>query len=414
MKNFVENKTLVFFIKFFIVILILIAIFVFYDDILNLFIKKDNENVENFNSLDVNNTGNSVNTVSEEISPVNFNLVATGDILCHNTQYFDAYDSSTGTYDFNYVFDDVVKYIEPADIAISSLETSFAGSDIGYSNYPRFNSPDSLITAIKNIGVDVISTAGNHCLDYGFSGLSRTIDVLDSNGLSHLGTYKSQEEQSKILYKDIDGVKIAFLNYTYGTNGIPVPSGKDFCVNLIDKDLMSYQINLAKDENADVIIACMHWGTEYSTVQNSEQEELADFLFKSGVDIIIGNHPHVAEPMEKRSVTLEDGTVKDCFVIYALGNFTADQNYANTRSSVILNLDLTFEDDVLNINSATYTPIYIYENPNVRYHKFKLIDMEDAILKYKSSKDTSIGQSLYNTLKSELKNITKIVGDEIY
>ena len=414
MKNFVENKILVFFIKFFIVILILIAIFVFYDDILNLFIKKDNENVENFNSLDVNNTGNSVNTVSEEISPVNFNLVATGDILCHNTQYFDAYDSSTGTYDFNYVFDDVVKYIEPADIAISSLETSFAGSDVGYSNYPRFNSPDSLITAIKNIGVDVISTAGNHCLDYGFSGLSRTIDVLDSNGLSHLGTYKSQEEQSKILYKDIDGVKIAFLNYTYGTNGIPVPSGKDFCVNLIDKDLMSYQINLAKDENADVIIACMHWGTEYSTVQNSEQEELADFLFKSGVDIIIGNHPHVAEPMEKRSVTLEDGTVKDCFVIYALGNFTADQNYANTRSSVILNLDLTFEDDVLNINSATYTPIYIYENPNVRYHKFKLIDMEDAISKYESSKDTSIGQSLYNTLKFELNNITKIVGDEIY
>ena len=414
MKNFVENKTFGFFIKFFIVILSLIAIFVFYDDILNLFIKKDNENVENFNSLDVNNTGNSVNTVSEEISPVNFNLVATGDILCHNTQYFDAYDSSTGTYDFNYVFDDVVKYIEPADIAISSLETSFAGSDVGYSNYPRFNSPDSLITAIKNIGVDVISTAGNHCLDYGFSGLSRTIDVLDSNGLSHLGTYKSQEEQSKILYKDIDGVKIAFLNYTYGTNGIPVPSGKDFCVNLIDKDLMSYQINLAKDENADVIIACMHWGTEYSTVQNSEQEELADFLFKSGVDIIIGNHPHVAEPMEKRSVTLEDGTVKDCFVIYALGNFTADQNYANTRSSVILNLDLTFEDDVLNINSATYTPIYIYENPNVRYHKFKLIDMEDAISKYESSKDTSIGQSLYNTLKFELNNITKIVGDEIY
>ena len=330
MKNFVKNKNFGFFVKFFIIILILIAVFVFYDDILNLFLKKGNENVENFNFLDVNNTGNSVNTVSEEISPVNFNLVATGDILCHNTQYFDAYDSSTGTYDFNYVFDDVVKYIEPADIAISSLETSFAGSDVGYSNYPRFNSPDSLITAVKNIGVDIISTSGNHCLDYGFSGLSRTIDVLDSNGLSHLGTYKSKEEQSKILYKDIDGVKIAFLNYTYGTNGIPVPSDKDFCVNLIDKDLMSSQINLAKSENADVIIACMHWGTEYSTVQNSEQEDLADFLFESGVDIIIGNHPHVAEPMEKRSVTLEDGTVKDCFVIYALGNFTADQNYDNT------------------------------------------------------------------------------------
>ena len=416
-----KNSKFLFILKIVLIVFIIALIFIFYDDFLHLFKNSDNvNNIKNnqdnsfINDSNLSQVNDSSNSENSKLSDVNFNLVATGDILCHNTQYFDAYNSSTGEYDFNYVFENVVKYIEPADIAISSLETTFAGQDRGYSNYPTFNSPDSLITAVKNAGVDIISTAGNHCLDYGFSGLSRTIDILNENGLEHLGTYKSEEEQNSILYKNIENVKIAFLNYTYGTNGIPIPEGKEFCVNLIDKDLISSQIAKAKNEGADVIVACMHWGTEYLTTQNDEQEELADFLFKNGVDIIIGNHPHVAEPMEKRSVTLEDGTVKDCFVIYALGNFTADQNYANTRSSVILNLDLTFENDTLNINSATYTPVYIYKNPNVRYHKFKLIDMEDAILKYESSEDTSIGQSLYNTLKSELNSITKIVGDEIY
>ena len=416
-----KNSKFLFILKIVLIVFIIALIFIFYDDFLHLFKNSDNvNNIENnqdnsfINDSNLSQLDSSSNSEENKLSDVNFSLVATGDILCHNTQYFDAYNSSTGEYDFNYVFENVVKYIEPADIAISSLETTFAGQDRGYSNYPTFNSPDSLITAVKNAGVDIISTAGNHCLDYGFSGLSRTIDVLNENGLEHLGTYKSEEEQNSILYKNIENVKIAFLNYTYGTNGIPIPEGKEFCVNLIDKDLISSQIAKAKNEGADVIVACMHWGTEYLTTQNDEQEELADFLFKNGVDIIIGNHPHVAEPMEKRTVTLEDGTEKDCFVIYALGNFTADQNYANTRSSVILNLDLNYtSDEKLVINSATYTPIYIYENPNVSYHKFKLIDMEDAIYKYESSQDTSIGSSLYNTLKKELSTITGIVGSEI-
>ena len=138
---------------------------------------------------------------------------------------------------------------------------------------------EDLATSLKKIGVDVISLAGNHALDYGYSGLCRTIDVLDKADISHLGTYKTAEDQEKILIKYVKGVKIAFINYTYGTNGIPVPSDKKYCVNLIDKDLMLKQINQAKSENVDMIVACMHWGTEYQTKQNSEQEELADFLF---------------------------------------------------------------------------------------------------------------------------------------
>ena len=352
-------------------------------------------------------------TVEEKIEPINFTMTAIGDTLCHNTQYWDAYNSSTKQYDFSYVYDDIKDYTSSADITIGSLETTFAGEDRGYSNYPVFNSPDSLATGLKDIGVDVISLAGNHALDYGYSGICRTIDVLDNVGISHLGTYKSAEDQDKILIKDVKGVKIAFINYTYGTNGIPVPSDKPYCLNLIDKDLISKQIKQAKEQNVDMIVACMHWGTEYKTSANDEQKELADFLFKSGVDIILGNHPHVIEPMEKKTITLDDGSTKDVFVVYALGNFTADQRAEITRDSAILNLDITKDSDgKILINKVSYVPIYMYKNSASKVHKFKILDIEKSIANYDSG-DTSIGSSVYSNLKVQLQKIRDILGDEI-
>ena len=352
-------------------------------------------------------------TVEEKVEPINFTMTAIGDTLCHNTQYWDAYNSSTKQYDFSYVYDDIKDYTSSADITIGSLETTFAGEDRGYSNYPVFNSPDSLATGLKDIGVDVISLAGNHALDYCYSGICRTIDVLDNVGISHLGTYKSAEDQDKILIKDVKGVKIAFINYTYGTNGIPVPSDKPYCLNLIDKDLISKQIKQAKEQNVDMIVACMHWGTEYKTSANDEQKELADFLFKSGVDIILGNHPHVLEPMEKKTITLDDGSTKDVFVVYALGNFTADQRAEITRDSAILNLDITKDSDgKILINKVSYVPIYMYKNSASKVHKFKILDIEKSIANYDSG-DTSIGSSVYSNLKVQLQKIRDILGDEI-
>ena len=340
-------------------------------------------------------------------------MTAIGDIMCHNTQYWDAYNKSTDEYDFSYVFDDIKDYTLSPDITVANLETSFAGKDRGYSNYPTFNSPDSLAKAVADIGVDVISTAGNHCLDMGFSGLSRTIDVLDSYGISHLGTYKSEEAQKEILFKTVKGIKIAFIDYTYGTNGIPVPKGKDFCVNLINRDLIKSQIDKAKSEEADIIVACMHWGTEYRTTANDEQIDLADFLFQNGVDIILGNHPHTLEPMEKRTVTLSDGSSKDCFVIYALGNFICDQNAENTRNSIILNLNLSFDSDKkLSFDSISYVPIYMYKNPNVSSHKFKLLNIEKTIARFDAGLDTSIGKAKYEYLKVQLQKIKSILGDK--
>lgn len=357
-------------------------------------------------------SSNNVQENQKEETDTTFTLTAIGDVMCHNTQYMDAYDSDTGTYDFSYVFDNISSYTKTADICIGNLETSFAGEDRGYSNYPTFNSPDSLADSLKSIGVDVLSTAGNHALDMGFSGLSRTIDVLDKADISHLGTYKTQEDQDKVLIKYVKGVKIAFIDYTYGTNGISVPSDKKFCINLIDKDLIKKHIETAKNQNADMIVACMHWGTEYQTKQNSEQEELADFLFQNGVNVIIGNHPHVIQPMEKRTVTLEDGSTRDGFVVYALGNFICDQNAVNTRDSIILNLKITkHTDGSITIDNYDYVPIYMYKDTSVSKHKMKILDINKTIYNYENNLDDSITEKIYNLMKTELGRIKKILSD---
>lgn len=395
--------------KLLLILFIILLIFIIF--IFNKYNKNANTNTEN-NSAET--TLSNKNTKQDTAEPITFTLTSLGDTLCHNTQYWDAYNSKTDEYDFSYVYEDIKNYTLSSDITIGSLETTFAGKEKGYSNYPTFNTPDSLATALKDIGVDVVSLAGNHALDYGYTGLCRTIDVFNNIGLSHLGTYKTAEDQEKILIKDVEGVKIAFINYTYGTNGIPLPSGKEFCVNLIDKDFIKKQINQAKEQNVDMIVACMHWGTEYRTTANSEQKDLANFLFENGVDVILGNHPHVLEPMEKKTITLQDGTTKDVFVVYALGNFTADQRDEITRDSAILNLTITKNSDgKISIDKVNYVPIYMYKNTNVSTHKFKILDIEKTIKDYEEGKNTSINSTVYNNLKKQLEKIKSILGDEL-
>ena len=404
------NKILISTISILFIALAFVAIFYYFknrNDYQNL-VSSYKQEIENEEKA---NEENKTNNNSEETpTDTTFTLTAIGDIMCHNTQYLDAYNDETGEYDFSYVFDDISLYTKTADICVGNLETTFAGEDVGYSSYPTFNTPDSLAYELKDIGVDVLSTAGNHALDKGFNGLSRTIDVLNDADISHLGTYKSKEEQDKTLIKYVKGIKIAFVNFTYGTNGIPIPSDKPYCVNLIDKNLMKEQIDRAKEEEPNIIIACMHWGTEYKTTPSSTQEQLADFLFKNGVDIILGTHPHVLEPMEKRTVTLDDGSTKDGFVIYSLGNFIADQNAEYTRDSIILNIDITkHTDGKITIDNYEYVPIYMYKDTSKKKQKMKLLDINKNIYNYENYLDDTISESLYNTLKSELSKIQKIL-----
>lgn len=342
------------------------------------------------------------------------NMAFTGDIMCHNTIYNDALNKQSNTYDFSYIFEDIKYNIQTADIAVGNLETTFAGSDKGYSSYPAFNTPESLAYTLKKIGFDVLSTANNHCYDSGYVGIESTINYLDEADISHTGTYKSEEDQNKILIKNVKGINIAFLSFTYGTNGINVPTDKSYSVNLIDKDLISKQLALAKEQNPDMICVSMHWGIEYQTTPNSEQKELADFLFQNGADIIIGNHPHVLQNMEKRDIVLEDGTHKDGFIVYSLGNFLADQNKNYTRDSAILNLNITKDqDNKMKINSATYTPTYIYKDTSKQTNKFKILNLKNTIDSYEAGYSPNLNKTTYNTFKTELNNIKNILGEEI-
>ena len=353
---------------------------------------------------------------SSKPEPITIHISAVGDTMCHLTNIKNAYDSSSKDYDFSNVFKNIRKYTENADITIGNLETTFAGSSRGYTGYPTFNAPEILGQNLKDIGVDVLTTANNHCMDKGISGLVSTLNFLDNYGIAHTGTSRSEDEQNTILIKDVNGIKIAFLSYTYGTNGITVPSDKTYSVNLIDKDLIKKHIASAKEQNVDVICVSMHWGIEYKLKPNSTQEELSDFLFENGVDIILGSHPHVLEPMKKRTITLNDGTTKDGFVIYSLGNFVSGQVYANTKSTVILDIQITKNSEgKISIDSVNYTPIYLYDNGagSKSRTRYTLIDIKQALKAYESGNDNSISKSLYNTLKDELNNITKTVGNEI-
>ena len=353
-------------------------------------------------------TGNN-ETVEPVKEDINIKMTVIGDIMCHNSQYKDAYDGST--YDFSYVFDDIKDYISSADIAVGNLETTFAGKERGYSNYPRFNSPEQLAYNLKDMGIDVLCTANNHSMDTNYSGVVSTLDFLDDAGISHMGTSRTAEEQNQILVKDVNGIKIAFLAFTYGTNGIPVPSANSYCVNLIDKDLILKQLELAKAQEPDLICVNMHWGLEYQNVQNSDQEDWADFLFENGVDVILGSHPHVLQPMEKRTVTLEDGTTKDCFVIYSLGNFISGQTKKNTRTSIILNISFIKDGETgkTTIGDVSYVPIYMYKSSSGSTKRYKLLDMTSSIAEYENGSDTSIGQSTYSTLKSELTRVNEMM-----
>lgn len=357
-----------------------------------------------------------ITEISSKPEPITIHMSAFGDTMCHLTNIKNAYDSSSKNYDFSNVFKNIRKYTENADITIGNLETTFAGNSRGYTGYPTFNAPEILGQNLKDIGVDVLTTANNHCMDKGNSGLVSTLNFLDNYGIAHTGTARNENEQNTILIKDVNGIKIAFLSYTYGTNGITIPSDKPYSVNLIDKELIKKHIASAKEQNVDVICVSMHWGIEYKLKPNSTQKELANFLFDNGVDIILGSHPHVLEPMEKRTITLNDDTTKDGFVIYSLGNFVSGQIYANTKSTVILDIQITKNSEgKISIDSVKYTPVYLYDKgaTSKSRTRYTLIDINQAIKDYESGKDNSISKTLYDTSKDELSNITKTVGNEI-
>lgn len=282
-------------------------------------------------------------------------LAVVGDIMVHDYQYNEAYDPATGEYDFMHNFQDVKKYFEGYDLVMGNLELTFGGTDRPYASFPCFNTPDSFLDAVKDAGFNLLTTANNHSMDTGKAGVIRTLDKLDEYGIEHFGTYRSQQERDTILYKDVNGIRFAFLSYTYGTNGIPVP--EDYLVNIIDDDVMVSDIREAR-KNADVVVVMPHMGNEYETYPRDIFVEWADMMFEAGADIVLASHPHVLQKMEYRTIDHGNGA-HDGFIIYSLGNFISSQTTPPRNASIILHLTVEqIADEAPNVKEVSFVPIW--------------------------------------------------------
>ena len=267
------------------------------------------ENTENIESTE------DIETVTE---PDTMQIVMIGDMLMHE-KIIDSGLKEDGTYNFDHLFANVKDTIEAADLAIVNQETIMGGPDFGYSGYPSFNSPYALAEAEEKAGFDLLLFATNHAIDKGGKGVENCMAYLDENHpeLDYVGINHSQQEQNEDIYVyEANHIKVAVLNYTYGTNGIPLPEGKPYLVNLLDEEKIRADIQKA-EEIADFTIVCPHWGTEYNLGTDSSQEEWVEIFLEEGVDLVLGAHPHVIEPVEW--ITDENGN--EMLVYYSLGNF---------------------------------------------------------------------------------------------
>ena len=276
-------------------------------------------------------------------------LLFVGDIMQHDSNIAAAYNPITSKYDYSACFEYVSPIIKSADLAIGNLELTLAGKP--YKGYPQFSAPNELAYELKRIGFDVLVTANNHSVDRGKKGIERTIDVLDTLSMLHTGTFKDSAKRAMTypLIIEKNGFRLSLLNYTYGTNGIPIP--RPSIVNLIDTVQIKKDIEKAKGQHSDAIIAFFHWGDEYQSLPNKEQKRLTNLCFREGVKLVIGSHPHVLQPMEWKNE-------KDQFVVYSLGNFISGQRprYRDGGAMLWIDLQKVIQDSVslTSIQKADY------------------------------------------------------------
>ena len=302
--------------------------------------------------------GQTASALTEKLS-----LLFIGDIMGHDEQIWSAENRETRTFDYNDVFRYIKPVIEDADIAIANFEVTLGGPP--YMGYPQFSSPPALAAACKNAGIDYMVTANNHAADRGKSGIAGTINRLDSLGIPHTGTFlnaASRDSLYPLLFKK-NGISIALLNYTYGTNGIKVP--EPVIVNILEKNVITEDIKKAKSGNPDITILFLHWGTEYDTVPSKIQTDLAEYFFSLGVDLVIGSHPHVLQKMVWYKNT---SGRKDGIVVYSMGNFVSNQRKPKTDGGAIVRIEFTRGDNQLKISDAGYYLTWVY-TPIEKYRK---------------------------------------------
>lgn len=315
------------------------------------------ENVEMSEEV---NTSPETEQETEETAPDSLSILMVGDILLH-TPVEESALKDDGKYDFTAVFANVRDEIQAADVAIVNQEVILGGQELGISGYPAFNAPYEVGDALADAGFDIVCHATNHALDKGRRGLTNCMDFWKTNyqDIAVLGINESQETQDTVYVCEQNGIRVAFLNYTYGTNGIVLPEDMPYAVNLLEREKVKADLQKAEDV-ADFTVVCPHWGTEYSLDISAEQREWTQIFLEGGADLVLGTHPHVIEPIEW--VSDEESGMK-MLVYYSLGNFVnwtsgTGEGVANRMVGGMAHVTLERgEDGEVNIADYGVTPL---------------------------------------------------------
>ena len=380
---------------------------------------KEKENEENiYLNNGIDETEENSDSVNEEVQYVD--IISLGNLIIHQSQIDGA--KQENYYEFSPSFQYIKKMILDSDISMGILEGALAGCEP--SGYPFFNSPDEVVDALKDTGIDIINYANNHIYDYEDVGLQRTIDVTKEKGLDVLGV-KSTEEEKNYLVKEVNGIKIGFLAYVFETsmiNGHKTINSNilsTYSENLINtfnyNDLESFykkienEISAMKSEGVEFIITSMHWGEEYNTYIEASQNEIAKRLNKLGVDIILGGHPHVIQPYE----IMRNESGHSTFVIYSQGNSLSNQSeqeigVAESEDGIMIKFTLEKKDGNVSLKEYKIIPTWVYKEEKVNgtyYHK--IIPVEEALA---DPKKYGISSDVYERVKTSLNRTKGILG----
>lgn len=346
---------------------------------------------------------------AEPIVPVEHQvtLMAVGDIMVHDQQLEAAWDAKTKSYQFNKFFTKIEPMLGQADLVIGNLETTLAGQDQRFTGYPMFNSPESLATTLKQVGFSALTTANNHSLDRRELGVLRTINQLDKVQIPHTGTFRSAEARNEPMILDKNGIKLGVVAYTYGTNGIPIPKGKPYLVNLIDPALIKKDVARARELGADVVAVALHFGVEYQRKPNEVQRKAVDVCFAAGADLILGSHPHVVQPYEWREITNPDGSKRKGLVIYSLGNFISAQrgDYKDVGAILKVVLKKTVPGTTV-LEQAEVIPTFVVFQRNAGKRSYTIYPLQQTVQAFKDKKEKALPQATYTMMERLLNEMT--------
>ena len=319
--------------------------------------------------------------LKEEVKTTKASLVMVGDALLHSSVYKDAYVD--GKYDFNSQLEFIKTIIQKYDLAFYNQETVLGGTELGLSDYPTFNSPQEFGDNMIDIGFNIVNLASNHTIDRGEKAIIKSCEYWDSkkDKVLSAGSYCSSDERDEIKIKEVNGIKYTMLSYTYGTNGIPVPSGKEYLVNLYSDEQAKKDIEAVRDK-VDLLLVSMHWGVEYQSTPTEEQKREANYLASLGVDVIIGTHPHVIQPITY---------IDDTLVIYSLGNFISAQDTDgdyNCMVELMSSIDIVKETkggkSEVRLENLNNELLYNYYKKGGKWHGFKVIPFSQMNSSYNS------------------------------